>query len=393
MSRILFKNAKIITATGIKNGELLTSGSQIEKIAYNGTIEDSCNEIIDVKGKYLSPGFIDIHTHGGGGHDFMDGTLDAFYKASEAHMQYGTTSIVPTSITSTTESLFEFVDLFNKVELNQEGLPNILGLHLEGPYFAEKQKGAQDPRFLRNPDKDEYEEVLNRTDRVIRWSFAIELEGSIDFLKILRQHNIVSSLAHSDATTEEVYRSYEHGLSALTHFYSAMSTVSRKNAYRVGGAVEAGYLIDDLFVEVIADGKHLPKELLQLIYKVKGPDRICLVTDSMRAAGMPDGESILGSKDDGMKVIVEDDVAKLPDRSAFAGSVATTDRLVRTFYNNTAASLSETIKMMTLTPAKLLDIDSRKGSIAEGKDADIIIFDENINIELVMVMGVINVRK
>lgn len=391
--KVLFKNAQIITATGIKKGELLTSDDKIEKVVYDDEIEGNYDEVIDVNGKYLSPGFIDIHTHGAGDHDFMDGTLDAFYEASKTHMQYGTTSIVPTSITSTKESLLNFVELFNKVELNREELPNILGLHLEGPYFAESQKGAQDARFLRDPEKSEYEEVLKRTDRIIRWSFAIELDGSTEFLKTLREHDIISSLAHSDATTDEVYKSYENGVSVLTHFYSGMSTVSRKDAYRIGGAVEAGYLIDDLFVEVIADGKHLPKELLQLIFKVKGPDKICLVTDSMRAAGMPSGDSILGSKQDGMKVLVEDGVAKLPDRSAFAGSVATTDRLVRTFYNNTTASLSETVKMMTLTPAKLMRIDSEKGSIAEGKDADLVIFDDNIDIELVMVMGKINIKK
>lgn len=393
MKKILFKNARIITSTGIRNGELLVFGEKIEKIAFESEIQEAVDEIIDVRGKYLSPGFIDIHTHGAGGSDFMDGDIESFYQAADTHMRYGTTSIVPTSITSTKESLFEFVELFNKVELNRIGLPNILGLHLEGPYFAYSQRGAQDPRYLRNPDKTEYEEVLKRTNRIIRWSFAVELEGSRDFLKALRKHNIISSLAHSDATCAEVYDSYENGLSAMTHFYSAMSTVTRKDAYRVAGAVEAGYLIDDLYLEVIADGKHLPKELLQLIYKVKGSDRICLVTDSMRAAGMPDGESILGNKDSGMKVIVEDEVAKLVDRSAFAGSVATTNRLVRTFYNSTNASLYEVIKMMTINPAKLLKLDKAKGSIAEGKDADLIIFDEDIQIGFVMVMGNININK
>jgi len=393
MKKILFKNARIITSTGIRNGELLVIGDKIEKIAFESEIQEPADEIVDVNGKYLSPGFIDIHTHGAGGSDFMDGDVESFYKAADTHMRYGTTSIVPTSITSTKESLFSFVELFNKVELNRKGLPNILGLHLEGPYFAYSQRGAQDPRYLRNPDKSEYEEVLKRTNRIIRWSFAVELEGSREFLKTLREHNIISSLAHSDATCKEVYDSFENGLSAMTHFYSAMSTVTRKNAYRVAGAVEAGYLIDELYLEVIADGKHLPKELMQLIYKVKGSDRICLVTDSMRAAGMPDGESILGNKDSGMKVIVEDEVAKLTDRSAFAGSVATTNRLVRTFYNSTNASLYEVIKMMTINPAKLLKIDKAKGSIAEGKDADLVIFDDDIQIGFVMVMGNVNINK
>lgn len=393
MSRILFKNAKIITPTGITKGEVLVNNDLIEKVVFNDTIDIAANQVIDVGYKYLSPGFIDIHTHGGGNADFMDGDIESIYQACKIHMIHGTTSIVPTTITSTKESFLNFIDLFNHVDLQKEGLPNILGLHLEGPYFAYNQRGAQDPKYLRNPDKSEYEEVLNKTDRILRWSFAIELEGSMEFLNTLREHHIISSLAHSDATCEEVFRAYENGLSALTHFYSAMSTVRRINAYRVAGAVEAGYLLDDLFVEVIADGKHLPKELLKLIYKVKGADRICLVTDSMRAAGMPDGEYILGSKDAGMKVIVEDNVAKLMDRSAFAGSVATSDRLIRTFYELTEAPLYEVVKMMSLTPAKLLKIDHKKGSIGENKDADLLIFDEAINIEMVMVMGKINYKK
>lgn len=390
----LFTNAKIITPTGVTPGEVLVSEGKIEAIAYAGKITDSGAETIDLGGLYLSPGFIDIHTHGAGNADFMDGDLDSIYQACRAHMEHGTTSIVPTTLTSSKQSLFDFIDLFNQVELNQPGLPHIIGLHLEGPYFAASQKGAQDPKYLRNPDPEEYEEVLRRTDRIARWSFAIELDGANRFLHTLREHNIVSSLAHSDATCEEVERAYENGLAALTHFYSCMAGVKRVNAFRVAGAIEAGYLLDDLFVEVIADGRHLPKELLQLIYKIKGPDRICLVTDSMRAAGMPDGEYLLGSKQTGgILAIVEDEIAKLPDRSAFAGSVATADRLVRTFWSLTGAPLHEVIKMISLTPAKLLHMDRTTGSIAEGKQADLTVFDDSVDVKMTVVAGEITYQK
>lgn len=387
MASTCFRNAKVITPTGVYPGEVLVEGGVIDRVSLGKSIDISADHVIDVGGQYLAPGFIDIHTHGAGNADFMDGSLDAIYQACRAHMEHGTTSIVPTTITSTKESLLSFVDLFNQVDLNREDMPYILGLHLEGPYFAYEQRGAQDPEHLRNPDPEEYEEVLSRTDRIIRWSFAVELEGSDKFLRALSGRGIVSSLAHSDATCEQVFRAYDSGLSALTHFYSAMSGVRRINAYRVAGAIEAGYLLDDLFVEVIADGKHLPEELLRLIYKVKGAERICLVTDSMRGAGMPDGHYILGNQQTGIDTIVEDGVAKLTDRSAFAGSVSTTDRLVRTILQMTDAPVHEAVKMMTLTPAKLLHIDNRKGSISEGKDADLLIFDENINVSLVMVGG------
>ena len=387
MASILFRNARIVTPTGVTPGELMVEDGVISQVRFDRGIDAPADRIIDAGGRYLSPGFIDIHTHGAGGADFMDGTLDAIYQACRKHMEHGTTSIAPTTITSTKESLLSFVDLFNQVQLDREDIPNILGLHLEGPYFAYEQRGAQDPKYLRSPDPEEYNEVLRRTDRIIRWSFAVELDGADLFLRTLREHGVISSLAHSDATCPQVFRAYENGISALTHFYSAMSGVRRINAYRVAGAIEAGYLLDDLFVEVIADGKHLPSELLQLIYKIKGPERICLVTDSMRAAGMPDGSYILGNRETGMETIVEDGVAKLPDRSAFAGSVATTDRLVRTMLQMTTAPLHEAVKMMTLTPARLLRIDDRKGSISEGKDADLLLFDENVNVEMVLVRG------
>ncbi len=390
---IKFTNVRIVTPTGIRDGEVVTQGGKIADVSYGKSCRMEADQVIDGKGNYLSPGFIDIHTHGAGNADFMDGSLEAVYQACRKHMEHGTTALVPTTITSTKESLFETLEMFNQVELKRDDLPHILGLHLEGPYFSYSQRGAQDPKYLRNPDPDEYIKAVEISNRIIRWSFAVELEGGHQFLQFLREHGIVASLAHSDATCSEVMEAYENGISALTHFYSGMSGVQRRNAFRIGGAIEAGYLLDDLYVEVIADGCHLPAELLQLIYKIKGADRICLVTDSMRGAGMPEGHYVLGNKDTGMDTIVEDGVAKLPDRTAFAGSVATDDRLVRTMYHLTDAPLYEVVKMMTLTPAKLLGIDRWKGSICQGKDADLLLFNEDIEIQLVMTRGKIQIQK
>ena len=290
MSKTLFTNARIITATAIREGELLVEGSKIAEISYGGHITTPADVTIDCEGKYLSPGFIDIHTHGAGGYDFMDGTVEDIYGACKAHLMHGTTSILPTSLTSTPESLLEFVELFNTVELKKEGYPEMIGLHMEGPYFSPAQAGAQDPRYLRNPEPEEYDKVLAMTDRIKRWSFAVELPGSDRFLEALRKHGILSSVAHSDANCKQVFDAYENGVELMTHFYSCLTTVKRVNAFRVAGAIEAGYLLDDMYVEIIADGCHLPPELLKLIVKIKGPDKVCLITDSMRAGGMPDGE-------------------------------------------------------------------------------------------------------
>jgi len=267
------------------------------------------------------------------------------------------------------------------VDLEKEGCPHIHRLHLEGPYFAASQAGAQNPEFLRNPEPEEYNEVLRRTDRIRRWSFAVELPGSDEFLEALHQHGVVTSLAHSDADYHQVAHAHDLGLSCLTHFYSCMTTVRRKNAYRFAGAIEAGYLMDEMYVEAIADGSHLPAELLQLIYKVKKPHRICLVTDSISAAGLPDGEYTLG----GLACVKEDGVAKLLDRSAFAGSVATTDMLVRTFRKLTGAPLQDVVRMLSLTPAEMLGIDTTTGSIKVGKVSDLLVFDEDINIHHICV--------
>lgn len=410
MPKYLFYNAQVISPLSINPGQVLVEDGIIKQVDLNPspegrpflpakvspeanldklTPEDREDlELIDCKGLYLSPGFIESHVHGGGGYDFMDGDIASIEGACLAHLAHGTTSIVPTTITSTRESMMDTLRLFNEVEPDKPGHPSILGLHLEGPYFSPLQAGAQDPKYLRNPDPDEYEEALAITDRIIRWSFAVELPGSERFLKVLREHHIATSVAHSNASYQEVEAAYENGVSCLTHFYSAMSTVTRRNAFRVGGVVEAGYLIDDLYVEAITDGCHLPPELLRLIYKVKGADRIILVTDAMRGAGMPDGTiTKLGNITDGMDCIIEDGVAKLMDRSAFAGSVATSDRLVRTFRQATRAPLEEVVRMISLNPAKLMGVHNRKGSIAIGKDADLLVFDEDINIEKIMVRG------
>ncbi len=387
MMKKVITNGRLVLPYGIREGSVLIEDGKITDVSFGASPFPSDAEIIDAGGKYVSPGFIDMHTHGGGGYDFMDGSVDDIYGACRAHLEHGTTTIMPTSMTSTEESLYSFIELFNTVELVKEGCPEILGLHLEGPYFAPSQSGAQDPRYLRNPRPEEYNRVLEMTDRIKRWSFAVELPGSDAFLSVLKKHGILSSAAHTDADCHQIFNAFANGVELMTHFYSCMTTVKRVNAYRVAGAIEAGYLLDDMYVEIIADGRHLPKELLKLICKVKGTDRVCLITDSMRAAGMPDGEYWLGQEGSGVRCIKEEGVAKLPDRSAFAGSVATTDLLVRNMVELADLPLYEAVKMATLVPARLLRADDRKGVLAAGRDADILIFDESINISKIILRG------
>jgi N-acetylglucosamine-6-phosphate deacetylase len=260
-------------------------------------------------------------------------------------------------------------------------------MHLEGPYFAMNQRGAQDPRYIRDPDPEEYKAVIAHSSSIRRWSAAPELKGAIEFGRYLRKHGILAAVAHTDAIYEEVMEAFDNGYTLATHLYSGMSGVTRRNAFRFAGVIESAFIIDEMDVEIIADGVHLPAPLLKLVYKIKGPDRTALITDSMRAAGMPPGKSILGNLKTGLHVIVEDDVAKLPDRTAFAGSVATADRLVRNMINLADVSLIDAVRMMTSTPARIAGVAERKGTLTSGKDADIVIFDEKINIQTTIVGG------
>lgn len=380
-------NARIITPGGIINdGTLLVKDGKVA--SFSGDDTDIVAEtVIDAGGKYLSPGFIDIHVHGGAGYDFMDNSVQAYLEIARLHARHGTTAFTPTTLSCEHASLLKTLELYEQAEpLNIDGA-RFLGMHIEGPYFSMEQRGAQDPRFIRPPDEAEYKEILSKSSIITRWSAAPELEGAVTFGKYLKSKGILPSIAHTNAIYEEVLEAYENGYTHITHFYSCMSGVSRRNAYRYAGVVEAGYLIDDMTVEIIADGKHLPPSLLKLIYKIKGPDKIALITDAMRAAGIPPGESVLGRLDDGLKVIVEDNVAKLPDRSAFAGSVATTIQLVRNMITLADVPVINAVKMMTATPAKIMKVYDRMGSIEVGKDANLVIFDDNINLHTTIIGG------
>ena len=385
--RLKIYNGKLITPQGlVAGGTVIVDGDRIVSVSKeNDDVENAI--AIDARGKYVSPGFIDIHVHGGGGYDFMDGTETAFLKIAEVHAQFGTTSMLPTTLTSTKEEMLQTLAAYDVANRNNINGAQFLGMHLEGPYLAMSQRGAQDPRYIRDPDPGEYKDILSQSSSIRRWSAAPELKGAMEFGKYMKSRGVLPSIAHTDAIYEDVIVAFENGYTLATHLYSAMSGVTRRNAFRYAGVVESAFIIDDMDVEIIADGVHLPAPLLKLVFKIKGADRTALITDAMRAAGTDVRESILGNPKNGLKVIVEDGVAKLPDRTSFAGSVATTDRLVRTMISMAGVSLPDAIKMMTATPARILGVLDKKGELAGGKDADIVIFDEDINVSMTIVRG------
>ena len=382
--------------TKIKNAVFITDVLETGKCLYieDGRIKAFTEEAmpfdeeIDAEGLYVAPGFIDIHTHGAGNYDFADGTVEDILQTAYAHAKYGTTTIFPTCTSSSTEDILLFVENVKKaMEANEPGQSFIAGSHLEGPYFSHTMRGAQNPAYVKSPVPEEYQGFIQRGEgSVRRISFAPELSGSEELCDYLKEQGVVAAFGHTDGVYEELMPCIRKGCQFATHLYSGMNTVTRRGLYRKLGAVETAFLEPFVTVEIIADGIHLPPELLRLIYQIKGPDKICMITDSMRGAGMGEGPSVLGPKHDGMDCMIKDGVALLTDLTAFAGSVATTDRLMRVMYQKAGIALTDCIKMMCETPARVMGIADR-GKLCPGYQADLVFFDEEIKVHKVFISG------
>ncbi len=381
---IKLTNVRPVTADGILEATAVyLDGEKIKAVGEKGL---SFDVEIDGGGRYLAPGFIDTHVHGGGNADFMDGGVAPMVQAAKAHLAHGTTTIYPTTLSASPADLLQAIDDFKALKENRanEILPNLPGMHFEGPYFAVSQCGAQPPHLITPPIEKDYTEMLARAEGLIKkWSFAPELPGALSFCDDLVKAGVMPCIGHTEATFEDVKAAYEHGAKSLTHFYSSMSTITRRDGYRIAGVVEAGYLLDGLLIEIIADGHHLPRPILQMILKLIDNKRITPVTDAMRGASMPEGPSVLG-KD--WPCIIEGGVAKMPDRKSFAGSVATADRLLKTLVEIAGLSLPKASAMLSANPARAMGLEG-KGILAEGYDADLVLLDNDLSVNSVFVMG------
>lgn len=387
MKKIRLINGNLILENEIRSMDLLISGSMIEAIIPRDRKTNQQYEVIDCSGYYISPGFVDIHQHGGGGSDYMDDDPDAYLRATEAHLRHGTTSVMPTLLSADEQTTLRAVDAYNRAKNDTRIRANLLGLHIEGPYISRDQAGAQKPEHIRPFDYTEYSRIYDRSGGDIkRWSVAPEIEGAGEFANFAKVHGIALSIAHSNADFDTVLQAFPLGYTHITHFYSCISSITRRMGFRVPGVLEAAYYLDDMDVELIADGCHLPLTLLQYVCKFKDHDRIALVTDAMRAAGQDVKESFLGCMDDPLPVIIEDGVAKMSDRMAFAGSIATADRLVANMCK-CGLSIVDAVKMMTANPLRMMGLNIKKGRILEKYDADICVFDEQFMVKKVFCMG------
>lgn len=387
MRKYCLRRGRLLTEFGIYERDLLICGNRIEAIVKRGEPVSEDYEIIDCQNHYVSAGFVDIHQHGGGGSDYMDGDENTYLNATQAHLRHGITSVMPTMLSADKAGILRAVECYKKAKSDPRIKCNLLGLHMEGRYISPTYAGAQKAESIVPFDEAEYSEIIRAADgHLKRWSAAPELQGVERFAEVARENGIVLSIAHSEADFETVLRAYQMGFRHVTHLYSCTSTIVRKNGFRVPGIVEAAYYLDDMDVEIIADGCHLPHSLLAYVAKFKAHDRIALITDAMRAAGTDMKKSYLGSADDPLPVIIEDGVAKLEDRSAFGGSIATGDRLIRNMLQS-GVSLFNAVKMITENPLRMMELDVKKGRLCAGYDADICVFDENINVKKVFCNG------
>lgn len=372
-------NGHILTPKGwLEGGSVIIEDNKIKAVS-NIDLHIVDAEIIDAKGWYVVPGGIDLHTHGGGGRDFIEGSEDAFRAAVNAHMKHGTTTIYPTLSSSTIPSIEAACQVCQKL-MAEENSP-VLGLHIEGSYINPKQAGAQNPVLIKAPLPDEYETLLNKYSCIKRWDVAPELQGSVEFITECRKHGVLTALTCTRATYEDVVAAHDAGLSHAAHFYNAMPVVYKEHEFKVPGTVESVYALQDMTVEVIADGIHVPPVMLNVVYQIKGVEKTALITDSLAYAASE------GNVSSEPSVILEDGVCKLADHSALAGSIATMDVLIRTCIHRAEIPMVDVFRMVSETPAKIMGIFDRKGSIEEGKDADIMMFDDDIDLTYVMQMG------
>ncbi|MBQ8501483.1 MAG: N-acetylglucosamine-6-phosphate deacetylase [Bacteroides sp.] len=373
-------NARILTPQGwLKDGSVLIRDNKILEVTNCDLAVIGAN-LIDVKGMYVLPGAVEMHAHGGGGRDFMECTEDAFRAAAQTHMKYGTTSIFPTLSSSTIPMIEQASETCTKL-MTEKNSP-ILGLHLEGHYFNLKMAGGQMPENIKNPDPNEYIPLVEKYDCIKRWDAAPELPGAIQFGKYITSKGILASVGHTQAEFEDIRAAHDAGgYSHATHFYNAMPGFHKRREYKYEGTVESIYLMDDMTVEVVADGIHVPPTILRLVYKVKGVEKTALITDALACAASDSKEAF------DPRVIIEDGVCKLADRSALAGSVATMDRCIRTMVQKADIPLEDAIRMASETPAKIMGVYDRKGSLQKDKDADIIVMDDALNIRAVWAMG------
>lgn len=391
MKALLLENVRAVLPQGvtqpvsiqIEDGRIKAIGSELQ---------EDCPKM-DGMGLLAFPGFVDVHIHGGGGADFMDGSSEAFETVVKAHLPKGTTTLIPTAMTASREELLQFINAYHHFRKSSPYAICTPGLHLEGPYFSgadSKSKGAQKADLIRPIDMDEVEELLLAAKgHILRWDAAPELQNSNLFAQRLCKDGIICAAAHTDSTGYEAQAGFEAGFSHVTHFYNACTAYKKREQKVTAGIVEAAYLDDSVTVELICDGRHIPEHCLKLALKIKGNNKVLGITDATRLSCTDAKEGMLGSLKNGTRVIVDDGVAKLPDMTSYAGSTCTMDRALRVLCIDYGIDPVTASKMLSANPARHIRCIDTIGTLEPGKFADIVLTNDAYEIQAVLHRGTV----
>jgi len=383
---VTVRNGTVLTpCESIRDGVVVIEQGRIAAVGRRGDVaEPPDSTVIDAGGEYVVPGFVDIHVHGSHGADVLDATPEALETMSDFFVTRGVTAFVGTMITAPPEELVGGLDCARGV-FESGGLPGaeLLGVHQEGPFLNPAEKGAHPEELLALPTRERWAPFLEYADVLTSMTLAPELDGAVELIRALRKAGVVASAGHTVAIRREFEPALEAGMSHAVHCFCNMGTLRRDNLKRVAGAVETILNDDRITTELIADGWHVGDGLMRLAVRTKGVEKVCLVTDAMTAAGMPPGRYFIG----GVEAIVEHGIARLPDNSAYASSVTTMDVCVRNAVRRIGLDLRDAVRMASLTPATVVGVDDRKGSLEPGKDADVAVIDEDVNVRVTIARG------
>ena len=369
---MIFTNARLIFPDGVRDGlQLAVEQGKISTIREQ--TQARWEEIIDLSGNYLSPGFIDLHVHGALGRDAMEASTEAFRSICDFHASGGTTSLLLTTATAPIDRL---VEVLGAVRDCRSSISAIAGVHVEGPFISKAKCGAQRAEFIQDPSPDRVQQLLEHADMIKRITIAPELPGALEAIRNFHTHGISVSGGHSNAWDEDARAAFESGMRSVTHTFNCMSSARRRGVYRIGGLLEFALSEPQITCELIADGHHVSPTLVKMLYCAKGPGGICLVTDATAGAGLADGSRFsLFGKD----CIVEGGVCLLADRSALAGSASRMIDLIRTVVKKVNFPLHEVVTMATQNPARAIGIKT-KGTLKVGADADLVVFSPELQV-------------
>lgn len=382
---MLFRNFILVLPERLApGGSLRTRGSRIEAVATDGEIlEPQYREkIIDGDGAYLAPGFVDGHVHGADGHDTMEGTGEAFAAILAFHARGGTTAAALTTTAAPFDDTLRVLAAAR--QYRAAGGAELLGIHVEGPYFAPTKAGAHRPEWIKHPLPEETERLLEFADVITQVTLAPELPCALDLISALRAHGVLASGGHSDAWDHEAAAAHARGMTRVTHVFNAMSSARRRDGIRYAGLLEYALAEPSIQCELIADGHHVTPTLLRLLYRAKGPDGICLVTDATAGAGLPEGAGFQLADN---RCVVRGGVGVTADGGTLAGSVSTMADGVRHVVKTLGLPLHEAARMAATNPAAALRRPHERGRLAPWLRADLVLLSVDLEVLATYVGG------